>query len=303
MTRGSTPNMQGATYMTLSMAAFTLNDACVKMLAGDIPLFQIVFLRGLLTTVLLAATVALFGNLSLRIPPGDRRRVLWRTMFEVGAMVAFLTALVNMPLANATAILAALPLSVTVAAWAIYSEPLGWRRLTAVAVGFVGVVMIVQPGTDGFNAHALFALLAVAIITGRDMVTRSFSDAVPTMGVAVITAAAVCVFGGIASIFEPWAPMGLRDAGILLLSAVFIIGGYVFSVRVMRVGEVGFTAPFRYTSLVFALTLGLLLFGEWPNTLALTGAGIIVASGIYTLLRERALRRRAARSAGVVRPG
>lgn len=303
MAQDSSGNLAGALTMTASMAAFTLNDACVKLLAETLPLFQIVFLRGLLTTALMVAAVAALGRLSLSIPRGDRRRVALRTVFEVAAMVAFLTALLNMPIANATAILSALPLSVTVAAAVIYREPLGWRRLTAVGTGFLGVMLIVQPGTDGFNAHALFALLAVALITGRDMATRGFSPAVPSMGVAILTAAAVCLFGGVASAFGPWAPVGLREAGLLALAAVFIIGGYLFSVMVMRVGEVGFTAPFRYTSLVFALLLGLVLFGEWPNALALAGGVIVVATGVFTLWRERQLRRRrvvpAGRSAGV----
>lgn len=303
MAPDSSSNLAGALTMTASMAAFTLNDACVKLLAETLPLFQIVFLRGLLTTALMVAAVAALGRLSLSIPRGDRRRVALRTVFEVAAMVAFLTALLNMPIANATAILSALPLSVTVAAAVIYREPLGWRRLSAVAAGFLGVMLIVQPGTDGFNAHALFALLAVALITGRDMATRGFSPSVPSMGVAILTAAAVCLFGGVASAFGPWAPVGLREAGLLALAAVFIIGGYLFSVMVMRVGEVGFTAPFRYTSLVFALLLGLVLFGEWPNALALAGGAIVVATGVFTLWRERQLRRRrvvpAGRSAGV----
>lgn len=293
------PNMRGALYMMGSMVAFTLNDACVKLLADDVPLFQIVFLRGLLTTALMVVTVAAFGRLSFRIPKGDRGKVAFRTFFEVAAMVAFLTALVNMAIANATAILSALPLLVTLAAALLFREPLGWRRLTAVGVGFTGVLMIVQPGTEGFNVYSLVALVAVLLITGREMTTRAFSPEVPSMTVAVITAASVCVFGGVASLFEPWVALGWREVGLIAIASVFIIGGYVFSVMVMRVGEVGFTAPFRYTALVFALVLGLVLFDELPNTLALSGAAVVMGTGIYTLLRERALRRAAAARATV----
>lgn len=284
-------NLRGALYMMTSMAAFTLNDACVKLVAETVPLFQVVFLRGLLTTVLMIGIVSAFGRLDFRIPGSDRGKVIWRTVLEVASMVVFLTALVNMAIANATAILSALPLMVTVAAALIHGEPLGWRRMMAVGIGFLGVLMIVQPGTEGFNVYSLFALLAVVMITGRDMVTRAFSANVPSMSVAVITAAAVCVFGGLASLLEPWAALDWRELGLITLAAVFIIGGYVFSIMVMRVGEVGFTAPFRYTALVFSLVLGLVLFGEWPNALALSGAGVVMATGIYTLLRERALRR------------
>jgi S-adenosylmethionine uptake transporter len=282
-----TPNLRGALLMMGSMASFTLNDACVKLLSATVPLYQIVFLRGLLTTVLLAAVVTAFGRLSFRIPPGDRGKVALRTVFEIAAMVFFLTALINMQIANATAILASLPLAVTLGAALLFGEPVGWRRISAICVGAVGVLMIVQPGAEGFNVYSLFALLSVAVVAGRDLVTRSFSPAVPSMSVAVITAAAVGVFGGVASLTEPWVALGAREVLLVVLCSVFIIGGYVFSILVMRTGEVGVTAPFRYTALVYALILGIVLFGEIPNGLALTGAAIVMASGIFTLIRER----------------
>ena len=282
-----TPNLKGALFMTGSMASFTLNDTLVKLLAVDVPLFQIVFLRGLLTTVLLALTVAAFGKLSFRIPPGERRKVALRTFFEIASMVAFLTALVNMAIANATAILSAMPLAVTIGAAVLFKEPVGWRRITAICVGAVGVLMIVQPGTDGFNVYSLLALLTVVLVAGRDLVTRSFSLGVPTLSVAVITAAAVCLFGGVLSLREPWVALPLSEILLLIASSVCIIGGYVFSIMVMRVGEVSATAPFRYTSLVFALILGVVVFNELPNALALCGAALVMATGVFTLIRER----------------
>lgn len=292
------PNLKGALYMTLSMAAFTLNDACVKLVAETVPLFQIVALRGLSTTILLAVTVHLTVGLRFSMPRRDRPLVAGRTVAEVGAMVAFLLALTNMAIANATAILSALPLMVTLAAAVIFRDPVGWRRWAAIGVGFVGVMMIVQPGTEGFNEWSLLALLAVVIITARDLLTRAFSPAVPSMSVAVITAAAVGAFGAIASLFTPWVAMGPHEIALIFAASVFIIGGYVFGIMVMRIGEVGFVSPFRYTSLIFALILGLVIFDEFPNTLALCGVVIVMGAGIYTLFRERVRRQ-----ASPVRPG
>lgn len=283
-------NLIGAGYMMLSMAAFTVNDAFVKLAAETVPLFQMVFLRGVATTLMLAITVHLVSGLRFDIPKPDRARVAWRTFFEVATVVVFLTALINMPLANATAILSALPLFVTLGAWWFLGHPIGWKRLAAILIGFGGVMLIVQPGTDGFNAYSLLALLAVVLITGRDLVTRTFSPAVPSMTVAVITAAAVAGFGGAMSLTEPWVAIDLRQAALILGAAVFIIGGYVFSILVMRIGDIGFTAPFRYTSLVVALVLGVLVFGEFPNALALLGGVIVVATGLFTFWRERKLR-------------
>jgi drug/metabolite transporter (DMT)-like permease len=275
------------------MAAFTLNDACVKLVAETVPLFQIVALRGLSTTILLAVTVHLTVGLRFSMPRRDRPLVAWRTVAEVGAMVAFLLALTNMAIANATAILSALPLMVTLAAAVLFRDPVGWRRWAAIGVGFVGVMMIVQPGTDGFNEWSLLALLSVVIITARDLLTRAFSPAVPSMSVAVITAGAVGAFGAVVSLFTPWVAMGLYEIALILAASVFIIGGYVFGIMVMRIGEVGFVSPFRYTSLIFALILGFVIFDEFPNTLALCGVAIVMGAGIYTLFRER-VRRQAA---------
>lgn len=295
------PNLRGALYMTLSMGAFTLNDVCVKLAADTVPLFQIVFLRGLATTILLAVTVQMTVGLRLSIPRRDRPLVIGRTLAEVVTMVAFLLALTNMAIANATAILSALPLFVTMGAALVFGDPVGWRRWTAICVGFAGVMLIVQPGAAGFNEWSLLALLAVVLITARDLLTRAFSPEVPSMTVAVITAAAVCVFGGVASVFTPWQAMGAYEVALILVASVLIIGGYVFGIMVMRIGDVSVVSPFRYTSLVFALILGFVVFDEFPNALALAGAGIVVATGVFTLIRERRVARAAARASEAAR--
>ncbi|MEJ6390913.1 DMT family transporter [Gymnodinialimonas ulvae] len=286
-----TPNLKGALLMMGSMTAFTLNDVFVKLLAETVPLFQIVFLRGILTTLFLTVTVAVFGKLTFRIPKGDRWKVALRTGFEMLTVVTFLTALVNMQIANAAAILAALPLVVTFGAAILFREPVGWRRWTAILIGAFGVLLIVQPGMAGFNSYSLLALIAVVLVAGRDLTTRAFSNDVPLMSVAVITAAGVGAFGGVMSTTIEWAPMGAAEVAYLLACAITIIGGYVLSIFVMRVGDVSVTSPFRYTALVVALILGVVVFSEFPNALALTGSAIVVATGVFTLIRERRVAR------------
>lgn len=299
------PNLRGALYMTLSMAAFTLNDACVKLVGETVPLFQVIFLRGLGTTILLAIFVQMTTGLRPSWPRRDRPLIAGRTLAEIAAMVTFTLALTNMAIANATAILAALPLVVTLGAALVFGDKVGWRRLSAICIGFVGVLLIVQPGTDGFNIWSLLVLLSVLVITARDLFTRAFSPAVPTMTVAVLTAGAVCLVGGVLSLFTPWVALDLREAALIAAAAVLIIGGYVFGIMVMRVGEVGFVSPFRYTSLIFALILGLVVFDEFPNALALIGGVIVVSTGIFTLLRERMVARASRRSAAkaAITPG
>jgi S-adenosylmethionine uptake transporter len=225
----------------------------------------------------------------------DWRRVALRTTGEVGAAFFFISALFHMPLANATAVLQALPLTVALAAAVFLGEPLGWRRISAILVGFVGVVLIVRPGPEGFNAHTLFALAAVGMITLRDLATRRIAGSVPTMVVVLFSSLGVMLLGAALGPFETWLPLRPVHAGLLVLSALFILLAYVLTVQVMRMGDAGATAPFRYTGLLWALLLGYVAFGEWPTTITLFGAGIVVATGVFTYYRERALARAAAR--------
>ncbi|MCK8485478.1 DMT family transporter [Aliiroseovarius sp. S2029] len=285
-------NMKGAALMAGSMAGYTFNDACMKALAGDIPLSQAVFLRGVLTCLLLYGLGLALRSLTFRLSRREWKLMLLRSFAEMGATYCFLSALFNMPIANVTAVLQALPLTIALAAWAFLGEPLGWRRLSAILLGFVGVVLIVKPGGDGFTLWSVYALLAVGFITLRDLVVRKMSPSTPSMTVALVASVAITVSFGVASLGVDWAPVPPRSGGFLVLSAVFIFMGYLFSVMVMRVGDIGFIAPFRYTGLIWALIIGLIFFGEWPDGWTLVGAGIVVATGLFTLLRERQLMRR-----------
>jgi S-adenosylmethionine uptake transporter len=283
-------NTRGALLMSAAMAAFTVNDSFMKTLAGDLPLFQAIFLRGLAATLCLAIWAWATGAFRVSVARADWTRVAVRGVAEIGAAWFFILALFNLPLATVTAVLQALPLTVTLAAALFMGERVGWRRFTAIGIGFCGVLLIVRPGPDGFNAHALLALAAVVCVTLRDLVTRRLTPAMPSLLVAATVSGMVTVFAGLASITETWAPLPADTALRVAGAAGFVILGYVFSVGSMRVGEIGAVAPFRYTALIWALILGLLVFGEWPDSLTLLGAGIVAATGLYTLYRERARR-------------
>ncbi len=281
------PNTLGALFMMASMASFTFNDVLIKMTNGQVPLMQLLFLRGVLSSVLIVLFSRWLGAIHFRIDRKDWTLIAIRSCSEIGAAYFFLTALFNMPIANVTAILQALPLTVAVGAAVVFREPLGWRRVSAILVGFFGVLLIVRPGTDGFSVWSLYALCAVLCVTVRDLSTRRLSPDVPSMTVTLLAALTITTFSGFASLTVDWVPLTPRLTGLIVGASVLIIGAYFFSVRVMRVGEISFIAPFRYTGLVFALILGWLVFGDWPTSLTLLGAGIVVATGVFTLYRER----------------
>jgi len=283
------PNLRGAGLMVASMMGFVLNDACMKAMSDELPMFQAIFLRGAATSAILAAMAWYAGAFSFRLSHRDVGLVVIRSLCEVAATYFFLTALFNMPFANVSAILQALPLTVTLAGALLFGETVGWRRMSAILVGFLGVLLIVQPGAIGFSYYSVYAIIAVLVVTVRDLAARRLSKEVPSLTVAFTAATSVTVFSGLAATGVDWAPLSVASTLQLIGAVIFIIGGYLFSVMTMRVGNIGFVAPFRYTSLLGSLLLGLILFSEWPDALTLLGSAIVVATGVFTLYRERRL--------------
>ncbi|PVA06414.1 DMT family transporter [Thalassorhabdomicrobium marinisediminis] len=282
-------NMRAALLIVVSMAAFTINDAFMKLASPGVPFFEQIFLRGVLITLGLTGLAWALGQLSFRPSRRDRALTLLRTLTETVGTVIFLTALFSMPIANLSAILQALPLTVTLAAAVFLGEPVGWRRLLAILVGFIGVAIIIRPGFEGFSVYSLYGVAAVCAITLRDLTARKLSAEIPSIRVALSAAIGVTVMSAAASLImgERWV---MPDTGAALLmagAAVCLMVGYISAVAGMRLGEVGFVAPFRYTSLLVALILGRVLFDEFPDALTLLGAGIVVATGLFTLFRER----------------
>ncbi|MFC6639373.1 EamA family transporter [Sulfitobacter sp. JBTF-M27] len=282
-------NLAGALLMMASMACFTLNDTMLKLTAGAVPLFQLLFIRSTITFGLILATRGRLGALHFDIARKDWMIIAVRAGTEILLAYFFLTALFNMPLANLTAILQVVPLAVTLASAVVLRETVGWRRMLAIAVGFCGVLLIVKPGAEGFNVWSLYGVIAMLLVTVRDLVTRKLSPTVPSMTVTLVTAGAVAVAMGLASLGVTWVAIDLLTAALIVGSAVFIMGGYFFSIQVMRSGDVSFTAPFRYTGLIWALLAGWFVFGEWPGVMTLIGAAIVVATGTFSFYRERQL--------------
>lgn len=286
-------NARGIALMCGSMLAFTLNDTLVKAVLHDgMDLYQVITLRGVLAVVgLMALALQQTGRLALWPGGADRGFLSWRTVGEVGATWCFLVALSHMPLANLSAIMQSLPLVVTLAAAVLLGEPIGWRRIAAIVVGFVGVMIIIRPGAADFDRWSLLGLASVGFVVLRDLSTRRFSRALPSTTGAIWAAAAVSVMGVIGITQRGWTPVSALAGAEIAGAALFLIVGYICAIKVMRVGEIGVVAPFRYTSLLFAIILGWLLFGTLPDRWTLLGGAITVASGLFILQRQRQLKR------------
>ena len=279
-------NIRGAALMAASMACYVLNDAVVRTVASDLGLFQIMFLRGVFATSMLALIA---WHRKVIFPPlkkADWHLMMARVVGEVGATLCFLTALFNMPFANASAILQSLPLAVTLGAAVFLREPVGWRRYLAIGIGFIGVMIIVRPGNENFNSYSLWALGAVAFIVLRDLSTRQLAGHVPSIFVALVASFFITLTGAVLSPTMGWKPVGSSDLLMLAGAAGFLMFGYLFSIMTMRIGEVSFISPFRYTSLIWAIFLGFVVFGEVPDHWTLLGSSIVIMMGVFTFYRE-----------------
>ena len=280
-------NLLGAALMTCCVLAYVLNDAVMKLLFADIDFFQAIFLRGLVSLPPLLILAFMTKTLLQKYSTKNQRLIIIRILAEIGTTVTFLTALKHMPLANVTAILQSLPLAITMAAAIFLGEPVGWRRWSAICVGFTGVLIIIRPGLAGFNSYSLLSLAAVILLTVREISTRQLDNKIPTVTVALSTTLGITAFAALMLIGTEWADINFASWSLIIAAAAAVTVATLLSVVAMRTGDIGFVSPFRYTSLIGAIGLGILLFGEWPDGITLLGAAIIAFAGIYSLYREQ----------------
>ncbi|WP_275791109.1 DMT family transporter [Pararhizobium gei] len=279
-------NFRGSLFMCLAMAGFTCNDALVKAVTGVMNLGQIMMVRGAFTSILVLLIARHFGALRpLRLLMNPM--IGLRILAEVGASITYISALGQLPLANASAILQALPLAVTLGAALFLSESVGWRRWLAILAGFAGVLVVLRPGPEGFTLAALSVVASVLCAALRDLCTRRIDPAVPSLFISSITAIAITLIGAVLIVpLGGWEPMTPVSIGYLAGASLLLLVGYQCIVLTMRNGEIAVVAPFRYTSLIWSIGIGVLFFSEKPDVWMITGVAIIIASGLYAFARE-----------------
>lgn len=282
-------NQRAAVLMVASMALFALEDMLIKLLTQTLPGGQIMLVAGLLGMGVFWALMAARGQ---RLWTRDLLNplILTRNTGEAICAVLFVSALRLGDLSTASAILQALPLVMTLGAVIFLREQVGWRRWVSIGLGFIGVLLIVRPGTDAFQPASLLAIGAVLALAMRDLVTRRIPPLVPSEALTATAFGAMALGGAALLLIERKAPV-LPDMGqglTLLAVTGFGLAGYSLMVAATRLVPIAAIAPFRYSRLVFAMILGALMFGERPDGMMLLGSAVIVGSGIYAMLRERA---------------
>jgi drug/metabolite transporter (DMT)-like permease len=283
-------NRRGVIAMSAGMVCFVLNDTLVKFVSDDLPASQLIFLRGVLAVL----------GLLLLVYATDRRQfsragllhmvdkwVVLRSMLDGVASLVYLSALFHMPLGNATAINMSTPLLIALLSGLLMGVHVSARNWLIIGLGFVGVLMVVQPQADGFNAWAWVALAGTVLHALRDLSVRFIAPEVPSMVITVGTALAATVLSGVWSVFTPWQAVSATHWGMMAAAAVFLSCGYFFLIKATRMADMSVVAPFRYIGLLTAVLAGYVIWGDMPNPLAWCGMLLLVGAGILMLRLHR----------------
>jgi drug/metabolite transporter (DMT)-like permease len=283
-TRGPQSSLRGITYMVLALLLLTLGDAATKWLGGKLPVWQIVCLRGLFIFVPVAIVTARTGGLrTLRV--NDMRGLATRIFYYIGSTTLIATSMILLPLADAATLLFAGPLFVTALATPMLGEHIGWRRWAAVIFGFVGVIIMLRPTPDAIQPLAAVPVLAALFSSLRDITTRRISATESTNAIMVWSTLSL-VIAGLLTIPLGWVAIDWFDLGLLALAGT--LGGiaHILMVESFRVAEAALVSPFKYSAVVWAVTLGYVIWGTVPDRFILVGGSFVIASGLYILHRE-----------------
>ncbi len=281
-------NLRGAAWMTAAMLLFAVEDMFIKLLAGSLPTWQIILILGVGGAAFFGIIVRVQGH-ALLSSAALSPAVVLRNVGEVVGTLGFVTALALIPISTASAVLQATPLVVTMAAALFLAEKVGWRRWTAIVVGFLGVLLVIRPGIDGFDLYSLFALQGVIGLAIRDIATRRVPESVHSTQLSfwafLVLIPSAWIMGLVLGT-PAVTPVGWQWLYVTIIVPLGVFAYYAI-VTAMRVGEISFVTPFRYSRILFALVIGMVVFLERPDALMLVGATLIVASGLFTLWRER----------------
>ena len=286
-------NYRGILAMIGACGCFSANDALTKLAAIYLPVSEIVAIRAAFTLLFAYIIIAARGE-SGSISRITNPYLMLRAFIEGFTGVLIIYALKLMPIADLTAILLAQPFMMTIVGVGLLGERPGWRGWMAVTAGFLGMLLVMKPGTGSFDQASLIALLAAVFVLGRDLLTRKIPAHIPTPVVTFATALVAVPIGLAEIAAEPWTMPALFPFLVTVGSAAFLVFAFILMVMAFRGTDVSAISPFRYSLVVFAVIFGIVLFGEIPDVISFVGMGIIVAAGVYMLHWETSQRRGAA---------
>lgn len=278
---------RGILFMLLGTALFTFNDALGKWMVASVAVGQLLFIRSAAALAILLPMVHRAGWRQVFVLEQPGRHAI-RLALIVAEVACFYLAVRHLPLADVMAVYQATPLIVTVLAIPLLGETVGWRRGIAVAVGFGGVLLVLQPQAGVFTAPALIALAGSLAYALMMIATRKLRS---TGALSLIVYHTLAVgAAGLLTLPWGWSPVGMLDIAYLALIGVVATLAHMSMNQALRLAPAAVVVPYTYTSLLWAILLGWLFFADLPTMPMLVGAGIIVASGLFVLHRERLVR-------------
>lgn len=284
-------SIRGPLFMIVSTGSYLVNDTMMKLATSGLPSYEVLFLRGAAATLWGFPLLFALGYRK-QIPLILDKRVLRRNLLELAAILCYVVALANMQIADSTALGQITPLLMLVGSSILFGERIGGQRMALIGLGFIGALMVAQPTVQGISVYALLALGNAALAAARDLAGRRVSAEVPGMIVAISAVVVVLIGAGAAHLIsERWVIPETRHLLLMAGAGFFLIFGHFFIFMAYRVGPTSAVAPFYYCFTVWAVISGLLVFGQFPNALAVCGILLVVGSGLTIVSLDQRQRR------------
>jgi drug/metabolite transporter (DMT)-like permease len=279
--------IRGPLFMVVATGSYLINDSFLKLATVGLPPYEALFLRGVAAAILGLPLLYLLGH-GKKAHWMFEPRVLLRNLMETGGILSYVIALAHMPIADVVALGQITPLLVILGSSILFREKIGGLRMALIGLGFIGALMVAQPGLTGISTYALLAMANAVFCAARDLTGRRVGSEVPGMIVAISAVLVVMIAAGIAHVLtEEWVAPSSSHLPLLAGAGFFLIFGHFFIFIAYRIGPAAVVAPFYYTFSVWAVISGLVVFGEFPNTLALLGILLIVGSGLVIVMLDR----------------
>jgi drug/metabolite transporter (DMT)-like permease len=279
--------IRGPLFMVVATGSYLINDSMMKLATVGLPPYEVLFLRGVAAFVLGIPLLLLLGQ-GRQMPMMFDGRVLLRNLLETGAILSYVVALAHMPIADVVALGQITPLLVILGSSILFREKIGGVRMALIGLGFAGALMVAQPTMQGISIYVILSLSNAVFSAARDLASRRVAPDVPGMIVAISAVIVVMVAAGIAHLLtEDWVAPGLHHLPLLMGAGFFLIFGHFFIFMAYRIGPAPVVAPFYYTFSVWAVISGVVVFGDFPNTLAIWGILLIVGSGLVIVMLDR----------------
>lgn len=283
--------IRGPLLMLAATGAYVVNDTMMKLATVGLPPYEVLFLRGV-AALLWGMPMLLLLGYRTEMHLMFERRVLTRNLLELCAILSYVVALANMPIADVVALGQITPLLILLGASVLFREKIGGVRMALIGLGFAGALMVAQPTMQGISIYALLGLANAVFSAARDIAGRRVAGHIPGMIVAISAVIVVLAGAGVAHLLsEEWVTPGPRHLTLLVGAGFFLIFGHFFIFMAYRIGPTGVVAPFYYSFTVWAVISGLAVFGDLPNALALSGIALVVASGLAIVLLDERRRR------------